>query len=116
MSRAVVRVGCMIEQKSNAPFMKWTSHVIESEEPNAFCLPGGKVFVHSGLFKILSNEDTLAAVMFHEASHGLAPYEVTNWFDLDEAVYGMLKLVFPDYGQISDLIVKLAVDLPLLAS
>ncbi|TDH65906.1 hypothetical protein CCR75_005362 [Bremia lactucae] len=96
MSRAGARVGRMIEQKSNAPLMKWTFHVIESEEPNAFCLPGCKVFVHSDLFKIMSNEDTLAAVMFHEAAHGLdryRAYEVTNRFDLDE-------------------IVKLAVDLP----
>ncbi|KAI9981315.1 hypothetical protein PInf_008973 [Phytophthora infestans] len=27
---------------TNAPFMKWTFHVIEAKEPNAFCLPGGK--------------------------------------------------------------------------
>lgn len=30
------------------------------------------MFVHTGLFKVLQNEDTLAAVLFHEAAHGIA--------------------------------------------
>jgi predicted Zn-dependent protease len=72
MSRAVARVGRKIAEETDAPFMKWKFHVIEAKEPNAFCLPGGKVFVHSGLFKVLRDEDALAAVMFHEAAHGLA--------------------------------------------
>lgn len=72
MSRAVARIGRKIAQETDVPFIKWTFHVIEAKEPNAFCLPGGKVFVHSGLFKVLRNEDALAAVMFHEAAHGLA--------------------------------------------
>ncbi|KAL4139984.1 hypothetical protein PRNP1_015413 [Phytophthora ramorum] len=111
MSRAVTRVGRKIAQESEAPFMKWKFHVIEAKEPNAFCLPGGKVFVHSGLFKVLSNEDALAAVMFHEAAHGLARHGAEK-ISFSLLVYGLLAFVFPDYGQISDLMVKLAVDLP----
>ncbi|KUF96599.1 Mitochondrial metalloendopeptidase OMA1 [Phytophthora nicotianae] len=132
MSRAVTRVGRKIAQETNAPFMKWTFHVIEAKEPNAFCLPGGKVFVHSGLFKVLRNEDALAAVMFHEAAHGLARHGAEK-ISFSLLVYGLLALIFPDYGQISDLVttvlsvkckvlkvlivfvaqmVKLAVDLP----
>ncbi|KAL3658008.1 hypothetical protein V7S43_017051 [Phytophthora oleae] len=111
MSRAVTRVGREIAQETDAPFMKWTFHVIEAKEPNAFCLPGGKVFVHSGLFKVLRNEDALAAVMFHEAAHGLARHGAEK-ISFSLLVYGLLALIFPDYGQISDLMVKLAVDLP----
>ncbi|KAL4168082.1 hypothetical protein KRP22_011486 [Phytophthora ramorum] len=111
MSRAVTRVGRKIAQESEAPFMKWKFHVIEAKEPNAFCLPGGKVFVHSGLFKVLSSEDALAAVMFHEAAHGLARHGAEK-ISFSLLVYGLLAVVFPDYGQISDLMVKLAVDLP----
>ena len=72
MSRAVARVGRKIVEETHVPFRQWTFHVIDAKEPNAFCLPGGKVFVHSGLFKVLRNEDALAAVMFHEAAHGIA--------------------------------------------
>ncbi|KAF1780689.1 Peptidase M48 [Phytophthora cactorum] len=70
-----------------------------------------KVFVHSGLFKVLRNEDALAAVMFHEAAHGLARHGAEK-ISFSLLVYGLLALIFPDYGQISDLMVKLAVDLP----
>ncbi|CAI5729979.1 unnamed protein product [Peronospora destructor] len=111
MSRAVARVGRKIAEETDAPFIKWTFHVIEANEPNAFCLPGGKVFVHSELFKVLRNEDALAAVMFHEAAHGLARHGAEK-ISFSLLVYGLLALIFPDYGQISDLIVKLAVDLP----
>ncbi|KAE8879371.1 hypothetical protein PF010_g9514 [Phytophthora fragariae] len=111
MSRAVARVGRKIASESDAPFLKWTFHVIEAKEPNAFCLSGGKVFVHSGLFKVLRDEDALAAVMFHEAAHGLARHGAEK-ISFSLVVYGLLALVFPDYGQISDLMVKLAVDLP----
>ncbi|CAI5727613.1 unnamed protein product [Peronospora farinosa] len=111
MSQAVARVGRKIQEETDVPFIQWTFHVIEANEPNAFCLPGGKVFVHSGLFKVLRNEDALAAVMFHEAAHGLARHGAEK-ISFSLLVYGLLALIFPDYGQISDLIVKLAVDLP----
>ncbi|KAG7399536.1 metalloendopeptidase [Phytophthora boehmeriae] len=108
MSRAVARVGHKIAEETDAPFMKWKFHVIEAKEPNAFCLPGGKVFVHTGLFKVLQNEDALAAVLFHEAAHGVARHGAEK-ISFSLLVYGLLALIFPDYGQISDL---LAVDLP----
>uniref|UniRef100_K3W615 Peptidase M48 domain-containing protein n=1 Tax=Globisporangium ultimum (strain ATCC 200006 / CBS 805.95 / DAOM BR144) TaxID=431595 RepID=K3W615_GLOUD len=91
--------------------MKWQFHVIESPEPNAFCLPGGKVFVNSGLFKVLRNEDSLAAVLFHEAAHGIARHGAEK-VSFSLLIYGLLALIFPDYGQLSDLLVKVAVDLP----
>lgn len=43
MSRAVQRVGNKIVEQSDNPYMKWQFHVIESPEPNAFCLPGAFV-------------------------------------------------------------------------
>ena len=51
----------------------WEFFVIDKDdEPNAFCLPGGKVFVYSGIFKYAANDDELAAVMGHEIGHALA--------------------------------------------
>jgi predicted Zn-dependent protease len=46
--------------------LNWEFHVIESKEKNAFVLPGGKVFVFTGILPIVKNEDGLAAVLGHE--------------------------------------------------
>lgn len=46
--------------------------VDDPEERNAFVLPGGKVFVFSGLLDICNGEDGLAAVLGHEIAHNLA--------------------------------------------
>jgi len=53
--------------------IKWEFYLIDNEkQANAFCLPGGKVFVYTGLFKYIANEDELAAVMGHEIGHAIA--------------------------------------------
>ena len=47
----------------------WEIIVIQDDTPNAFALPGGKVGVHTGLFKVATNQDQLAAVIGHEMGH-----------------------------------------------
>ncbi len=49
----------------------WQVAVIESEQANAFCLPGGKIAVYTGIIPIARNGDALAAVMGHEIAHAL---------------------------------------------
>ena len=44
-------------------------HVLDSSEVNAFALPGGNMFMFTGLYKILSTDDALAAVTGHEMTH-----------------------------------------------
>jgi predicted Zn-dependent protease len=46
-----------------------TCQVIEGEAPNAFALPGGFIFVYTGLIKIADEEDELAAAIAHEIAH-----------------------------------------------
>src|SRR5258707_865988 len=46
-----------------------TCHVIEGESPNAFALPGGFIFIYTGLIKLASEEDELAAAIAHEIAH-----------------------------------------------
>lgn len=47
-----------------------------SPEANAFVVPGGKVVVYTGLLKLLSSDDELAAVLAHEAAHVVARHAV----------------------------------------
>lgn len=50
---------------------QWDVSVIQSEEANAFCLPGGKIAVYTGLLPITRTQDALAVVMGHEIAHAL---------------------------------------------
>jgi len=69
----VKRIGQRIASVTGQNSYKWEFFVIENDkEANAFCLPGGKVFVYTGIFKYASDDDELAAVMGHEIGHALA--------------------------------------------
>ena len=49
----------------------WEVNVIESEQANAFCLPGGKMAVYTGLVPVAQTRDAMAVVMGHEIAHAL---------------------------------------------
>lgn len=49
----------------------WDVSVIPSDQVNAFCLPGGKMAVYTGLVPVAQNADAMAVVMGHEISHAL---------------------------------------------
>lgn len=51
----------------------WEFNLVDDPKTvNAFCMPGGKVVVYTGLLKVTQNEDALACVMGHEIGHALA--------------------------------------------
>lgn len=51
---------------------KWEFNLLESKEVNAWCMPGGKVAVYTGILPITQNETGLAVVMGHEIAHAVA--------------------------------------------
>ena len=51
---------------------KWEFNLIDSKEVNAWCMPGGKVVVYTGLLPITQNEAALAVVLGHEITHAVA--------------------------------------------
>jgi predicted Zn-dependent protease len=50
---------------------KWEYNLVDDKQVNAWCMPGGKIVVYTGLLPITQNEAALAAVMGHEVSHAL---------------------------------------------
>jgi predicted Zn-dependent protease len=50
---------------------QWDVAVIQSDQANAFCLPGGKMAVYTGLIPVAQNQDAMAVVMGHEIAHAL---------------------------------------------
>ncbi|WP_029898123.1 M48 family metallopeptidase [Desulfohalovibrio reitneri] len=67
----VERVGKNISRVSIRPDWDWKFYVIEDDSANAFALPGGKVFVHTGILELAQSDDELATVMGHEIAHAL---------------------------------------------
>lgn len=51
---------------------KWEFNLVENKEANAWCMPGGKVVVYTGLLPITQNETALAVVLGHEIAHAIA--------------------------------------------
>ena len=51
---------------------KWEFNLVNDEAVNAWCMPGGKVVVYSGLLKVTQTEPALAVVMGHEIAHAIA--------------------------------------------
>lgn len=53
---------------------KWEFNLVESPEVNAWCMPGGKVVVYTGILPITKDEAGLAVVMGHEIAHAVAQH------------------------------------------
>src|SRR5258706_14321020 len=65
----VSRTGQKIARLSDRPDMAYTFTVIEDKTPNAFAVPGGYIYVHTGLLKMIETPSQLAGVPGHEISH-----------------------------------------------
>jgi predicted Zn-dependent protease len=51
---------------------EWEYNLVDSKDVNAWCMPGGKIVVYTGLLPVTQNEAALAVVMGHEVAHALA--------------------------------------------
>ncbi len=68
----VQRIGQRIAAAAQRPDYRWEFVVFDSKEANAFCLPGGKVGIFTGILKYTKDEAGLATVLSHEVGHALA--------------------------------------------
>ena len=81
-------IGSRIEESVSAYFdsinkydptynFRWEYILIDNDKiKNAWCMPGGKIAVYTGILKITKNEDGLAAVMGHEIAHAVAKHSI----------------------------------------
>ena len=53
---------------------QWEFNLIDNKEANAWCMPGGKVVVYTGLLPITQNEAALAIVLGHEIAHAISQH------------------------------------------
>jgi predicted Zn-dependent protease len=72
LNEQVTRVGRRIAEATERKDYQWEFKVIEDAQVNAFCLPGGKVAVYTGMFPVARDDAGLAAVLGHEVAHAIA--------------------------------------------
>ncbi len=66
----------------------WEFNLVQSDELNAFCMPGGKIVVYEGLMKIVGSDDELAVVLGHEVAHAVAKHSNERMSQQVLAQYG----------------------------
>lgn len=71
ITKAVTDYYTSIGRAKDLEGYKWEYNLVDSKEVNAWCMPGGKIVVYTGLLPITQNEAALAVVMGHEVSHAL---------------------------------------------
>ncbi len=69
LQRYVNSVGMWVAQQCERPNLPWRFAVIEGQNPNAFAVPGGYVFITRSMLDLIETESELAAVLGHEISH-----------------------------------------------
>ena len=73
LQRIVQEVGARMARQADATMRnKWSFHLFQDREANAFCLPDGHVCIYDGIFLHVRNEAELAAVIGHEIGHVVA--------------------------------------------
>ena len=86
------RIGQNIVRNSDCK-VPFTIKVIDSDVINSFALPGGFIFINSGLILAADEEDELAAVMSHETAHVCAHHAARQMTRSDFAQIGMIPLI-----------------------
>lgn len=91
-------VRCVADELTRTLGGRWEVAVFQSDQVNAFALPGGKLGVYTGLLKAAHNQHQLAAVLGHEIGHVLARHSnerVSQEFAVEQALGLIQALAVP---------------------
>jgi len=88
----VKSVGAKIAKAAEESGYDWEFNLIDSDQVNAFCLPGGKVAVYSGIVPVAGSADGLAVIMGHEVAHALSHHGAERMAQNKLAQFGQLAI------------------------
>src|SRR5256884_9091800 len=111
-SRLIPATGAL---RPDAPGWKWEMHVLSSKEVNAWCMPGGKIAVYTGLIdQVKPTDDELAAVMGHEIGQALPQHrpEQASQQMLEKLGVGLLGAATGVNTQLAQTIADVTISLP----
>lgn len=74
LQKAVEKYMAENNLSSRISAFKWEFNLVEDKAVNAWCLPGGKVVVYTGIMSVAQNEQELAVVVAHEIAHAIAQH------------------------------------------
>lgn len=73
---------------SEASEYKWEFNLVQDQNINAFCMPGGKIVVYEGLLPVTKDEASLAIVLGHEIAHAVAKHSAERLSNSVRQQYG----------------------------
>jgi predicted Zn-dependent protease len=96
------------------PHLNWEIYVINSPTKNAFAVPGGKIFVFTGILQVADTPDRLATILGHEIAHVLARHS-SEQMSFQGVLIGLrilVSILFDPPRQITDLMTKYGLIMP----
>ena len=103
----VQQIGGQLVRHTDLADRPWTFHVVASDEVNAFAIPGGHVYVHTGLIQAASTPSELAGVLAHEVAHGAARHSTERLTKVYGLNTGLGLITGEESGLIEQILTRL---------
>jgi beta-barrel assembly-enhancing protease len=104
VNQYITQLGQRIVAQTNMANLPWNFYVVNDPSINAFAVPGGHVYIHTGLINAASNSSEVAGVMAHEIAHVLARHSTEQI----SRQYGLSVLASAVLGQDPGMLQQLA--------